>query len=684
MRHWPLTVLLGALALTAQPQPQPPNSSEDDDPGRGVARISVLNGDVSVRRGDSGDIIAAALNAPLVVTDRLLTGPQSRAELQFDWANMIRIGSNAEVRLSELEYRRYQIQIGTGTATFRVLRDSQVDVEISTPTVAVRPLVRGVYRIAVQEDGSTEITVRSGEAEVFTPRGSERLAAGNTMFARGSASDPEYQTAAPVPYDDWDRWNESRDAELERSSSYRYVSPDIYGAEDLDGHGQWVSAEGYGNVWAPQVDPGWAPYRYGRWTWVDYYGWTWVSYDSWGWAPYHYGRWFNAPGYGWCWWPGGIRERYSWRPALVAFFGFGGHGGFGATVGFGNVGWVPLAPHEPFYAWYGRGLYGRRNSMIVNNTTIINNTNIGNVYRNARVANGITAVDRGVFGRRAIGRGDLVHVNSGDLQGAGLVRGVLPVTPARESLRLADRSPAATGVPRVNENRQFYSRRQTAPVERVPFEQQRQNVERSAQRTFSGNGTITSTPPVTSLPGAGWRRPDTNTPRPAPSAPAADQNGWRRFGDTAPRNNGVGQPSREDRVYRSPERTTPPPAVERSMPIERRDRVQERTAPPSPPTAPPDRGGQRETVRPGVRDRSDNGWQRFGTSAGSDAHYLAAPSPPPPPDRSRADSSRAVRINPPIVRERQAAPPAPRSEPRSGGGRAEPTRTSTSNSGRNR
>ena len=60
-------------------------------PGRGVARISVINGDVSVRRGDSGDSSPPPVNSPLVVQDRLLTGPVSRAEVQFDWANMVRL-----------------------------------------------------------------------------------------------------------------------------------------------------------------------------------------------------------------------------------------------------------------------------------------------------------------------------------------------------------------------------------------------------------------------------------------------------------------------------------------------------------------------------------------------------------------------------------------------------------------
>ena len=154
-----------------------------------------MDGDVSIRRGDSGDFIAAAINAPLVVTDRLVTGPASRAELQFDWSNMIRIGSNAEVRLADLDNGRYQIQVAIGTTTFRVLRDSNAQVEISTPSVAVRPLGRGVYRVTVLEDGSSEITVRLGEAEIYTPRGAERLRAGGTMRARGSASDPEFMDA---------------------------------------------------------------------------------------------------------------------------------------------------------------------------------------------------------------------------------------------------------------------------------------------------------------------------------------------------------------------------------------------------------------------------------------------------------------------------------------------------------
>jgi hypothetical protein len=280
-RDWWVFRLVAAFAITTAVFAQ-------DGPERGVARLSLINGEVSVRRGDSNELIAGALNAPLVVTDRIYTGSGSRAEVQFDFSNLIRLSPDSEIRLAELEHKRFLLQVAQGTVTYRVLRDQDAEVELSTPNVSVRPFKRGIYRVTVLPDGSTEVTVRSGEAEIFTPRGSERLTAGRTMFARGTQADPEFRIAREIPDDEWDRWNERRDRDLSRSQAYRYVSRDIYGAEDLDQHGRWVYDPPYGYVWAPVVAPGWVPYRHGRWTWIDYYGWSWISYDPWGWAPYHY------------------------------------------------------------------------------------------------------------------------------------------------------------------------------------------------------------------------------------------------------------------------------------------------------------------------------------------------------------------------------------------------------------
>jgi hypothetical protein len=386
-----------------------------------------------------------------LVNDLLATGQNSTAEIQFDAANMIRVGNNSEVRVGELEYGHYLVQIASGTTMFKVLRNSTADVEISTPTVSVRPTEQGSYRITVLPDGTTGITVRSGRADVFSPRGSESLSPGRTMEARGTPSDPEYMIVAAIPNDDWDRWNADRDRALDRAISTRYVPPDVSGAEDLDAYGQWQNDPSYGNVWVPAVDPGWAPYRVGRWEYVDFYGWTWVSGDPWGWAPYHYGNWYMSS-YGWAWYPGAFGGRHYWRPAMVSFFGWGG-GGLSVGFGFGNVGWVPLAPFERYRPWYGRGY---------NNTTIVNNVTVVNNFRNARFVNGrngVTSVNATDFGRgRRIDSSNFVRASNTDLARAGSVQGRLPSSASRDGRRMSDRQVNQQTAPRVSDNTRFAPR----------------------------------------------------------------------------------------------------------------------------------------------------------------------------------------------------------------------------------
>ncbi len=424
---------LALLAWAQPPYPQnppgpPPQQGQEDPPDaadHGVARLSLVNGSVSVTR-DSGESIASTVNAPLEAADRVSTFENSRAEIQFDSANMIRLGANTSVRIGDLQYHRYLVQIHQGTTLFRVLRDSDAQVQISTPSASVAPLRQGIYRITVRPDGSSEITVRAGEAELLSASGTERLPAGQTMLSRGSGNDAEFMNTGAIPMDDWDRWNADRDRYFERApDASRYAAPDIDGTQELASYGRWVWDPSYGYVWVPNNEsPDWAPYQNGRWDYLDYYGWSWTSYDPWGWAPYHYGNWYRGS-FGWAWYPGAFGARHYWRPAMVGFFGFG-EPGFGVSLGFGygNIGWVPLAPFERFRPWYGRGFAGR-------NLAVVNNTNIAGVYRNARFSGAVTGLRAADFGRAGVGRSSFVRPGARELSRAGMVSSGMPLAPAR-------------------------------------------------------------------------------------------------------------------------------------------------------------------------------------------------------------------------------------------------------------
>ena len=180
-RSWAFTIVGSAVLL------MPALAQDPEDLRRGVARISFLSGEVSIQRGSSltapqavsvpgsntGEWIAAALNAPVVGNDRISTETNSRAEVQFENGSVLRIGGGADLTITELEANRYQMALGHGTVTFRILRASNTDMELDTPSVSVRPTKLGTYRISVTDSGESEITARVGDVEIYTPRGSQ-------------------------------------------------------------------------------------------------------------------------------------------------------------------------------------------------------------------------------------------------------------------------------------------------------------------------------------------------------------------------------------------------------------------------------------------------------------------------------------------------------------------------------
>ena len=68
-----------------------PAQSQETGPALGVARLSLSKGDVTVQRGESGDSIQATVNMPLVEADILTAGSASRAEVQLDYSNFLRL-----------------------------------------------------------------------------------------------------------------------------------------------------------------------------------------------------------------------------------------------------------------------------------------------------------------------------------------------------------------------------------------------------------------------------------------------------------------------------------------------------------------------------------------------------------------------------------------------------------------
>jgi hypothetical protein len=425
-----LTCLTGLFLFVA-----PKARADEGDPPSRVARISVLDGNVSFQPTGTEDWAAAARNRPMTVGDKLWTDQDSRAELQVGEATL-HLGSMTALSFLNLDENILQARISEGAINFRVREMREGDLyEVDTPNLAFTVKEAGAFRVDVNENGDgTRVTVIRGEGEITAGGKTYQVHAGEQAELNG-VDDPEYNVGqAPAP-DDLDRWASDRDLREEHSESSKYVSPDVPGASDLDDNGTWRQEPDYGNVWYPNsVGVDWAPYSYGYWNYVGPWGWTWVDYAPWGFAPFHYGRWaFVGGAWGWC--PGPIYARPFYGPAFVGFLG----GGFGFGVGFGGgfgVGWFPLGFHEPYHPWYHTsGNYFR--NVNINNTRINNINSLNAAHNNYRYAyannaRAVTAASRNTFvNGQAVNRG-AAHLTQASLRNAQVTNGA-NLSPTRSS-----------------------------------------------------------------------------------------------------------------------------------------------------------------------------------------------------------------------------------------------------------
>lgn len=449
------------------PDQGPPQQGQDQgQPQQGVGRVSVVEGNLSTQRGDSGDWVADTINTPVAVGDALSTGEGSQAEIQLDYANVLRLGPTSQARVADLEQGHIQVQVAQGLVDYVVLPRNETQAEIDTQNAGIQPTRDGVYRIEAISPAETRLTIRHGEAQVLEQQGSTTVHDGETITIRGT-DNPEYQITQASPLDGWDHWNEERDRAILQAKSWQHTDPYYTGTQDLDQYGQWQNAPDYGQVWVPNQGPDWAPYSEGDWDWEPDWGWTWVSSEPWGWAPYHYGRWFmwnNA----WAWWPGPIGlglgwYRPIWAPAYVNFFGFGGFGlgigfGWGLGYGWGHVGWLPVGPCDRFYPWWGGRGVNVVNIRNVNNIRNFNGvrggmaplgggnrplgSNLEGAFNNARIRNSISTMAGDRFGQGGVQpvRGG---VTSDMLRNSSFMAGKLGVMPTKASLSATNRAPAA-------------------------------------------------------------------------------------------------------------------------------------------------------------------------------------------------------------------------------------------------
>jgi hypothetical protein len=277
-----------------------------------IVRISYVDGNVQIDRGEGKGYEPAIMNMPIVQGTRLWAqGKNALAEVELEDASAIRLTPDSIMNFQELGLRSSGqrvsvVNLEQGTAYFNT-RGHEGDFRIvAGPDQIVVPR-NSRFRLDLDKQ-QLKLAVFKGDIHVSAPGKNFKVKKDETL-AENLSQPSQSLVAKGLSASPFDQWNQQRE---DYQSTYvasdwgygGYSAAYAYGLSDLNYYGNSFYAPGWGWLWQPfGFGYGWNPFMDGSWMWYPGAGYMWVSSYPWGWMPYRYGTWNFVPGYGWCWAP---------------------------------------------------------------------------------------------------------------------------------------------------------------------------------------------------------------------------------------------------------------------------------------------------------------------------------------------------------------------------------------------
>ncbi len=170
------------------------------DPPTRAARLSSVDGDVSLQTPGSDSWSAPTPNYTVSTGDRLATRGSGRAELDLGNAAM-RLDDSADVTVTNLTDHFTQLGVDQGDFDASLYQyDPSDSVEIDTPNGALMPTAAGTYLVSVDPNGNaTTVRVESGSLDLTGPDLNQSLTAGQVVRLVGTNPIQVVAVTSPSP-----------------------------------------------------------------------------------------------------------------------------------------------------------------------------------------------------------------------------------------------------------------------------------------------------------------------------------------------------------------------------------------------------------------------------------------------------------------------------------------------------
>jgi hypothetical protein len=277
-----------------------------------IVRLSYIDGDVEIDKGDGRGFNPAYMNMPVIYQSKVWAR-DGQAEIELEDGSSIRLTPETIVSFADLSLdadgsRKTAVELTQGTAYFDIRRRDADSFHLSFGRESVELAKSAHFRVDIDKQ-ELDLAVFSGEVQIGNSSGSEVAVKKGETIRLDSESSDQYDLAKGIDVENYDSWDSQRAGGHDQSVANAVINGVdnglTYGLSDLDASGNYFFVPGYGYMWRPAgTGLAWDPFANGYWVQYPGVGYTFVSGYSWGWTPYRYGSWQYLNGYGWCWAPG--------------------------------------------------------------------------------------------------------------------------------------------------------------------------------------------------------------------------------------------------------------------------------------------------------------------------------------------------------------------------------------------
>ena len=360
------TIIVSSLipVLTAMPSAFALQAPEEQGTAV-IGHLTHVEGNLLRYIDDDDEWVPMVKDSPVGAEDLLFCEDDSKAEFIIPNNTWVRSGGNTRLLITALEQNTSEMEVDSGMVRL-YNKSTDAVIKVTTPFGIVQTPPLTACDIRLQTD-AVQVRALEGTVSFNWPHDNS-----NHEISAGSAAllaDFENVTREEAVMDEaWDEWNREMDRRWEerlrdQGDDDNYLPETIrYESHALRDNGIWetVYYEGRNcSFWRPlHVSSYWSPFTVGRWT--SWYGdHCWIPYEPFGYVTHHYGNWVYIDSCNrWYWAPPDCHRRRrdvyfpaippAWYPGRVSWIYRGDY-----------VGWIPLAPLEPYYCYRSWGSLSR-------------------------------------------------------------------------------------------------------------------------------------------------------------------------------------------------------------------------------------------------------------------------------------------------------------------------------------